>query len=886
MTTTYNFGDIYEMKKFMIEQVAPKYYEIEDINQYNVGLLGYTTEMVTVATEESFNALNTMFKELFISKATFPETIYARAGILGIDDISAKPAYVSAYLYIKKNDIISYGEFDGSVYDFTLDKNTVIEVGGIPYSLDYDIHVIARPDRDDFIITAQYDLSTENSLSTLSHQHIRVYRINVTGEEYVALALNVRQYVRVVHEENIITSNTINFPTISIEYTDMYAGMDVFYKAPNSDVYTPLTKRSLGSPPMKTPFVFYSHKDSNRIELSFTTRDNYFKPDFNSDIMVVIYTTQGEKGNFKEYTGDDITVIGNGETYEYNSAVIMFATVVGSSTQGKNIMSVEDLRNAVIERDSTSGAYNTETDLETYFNNATTGMENIFLKFIKRRDDLVERLFSCFGLFKDENGDYFHTNTAHLKLYESDFDRSYDNGNRFILNPGRTLRYSDGSSNTLEVHDGVSEEKFKFASPFLISMQKNPNSVTFYKNSVNSVHPLEYKHNEYTSMYQFIVNNISVSRDTVNGENAYTVTTTMKTTFDFTIDETTNNPSFIDDISVLLTVDEAGKETKAMIMELIDFDEESKSLTFQYKIETDDEINSNERITVNNVYDVATGKFGINTIPMLNLVLNVCIMGNDPDVKSTHPFTAIPGMSNMKLISRYGTDTERVTLVKSMKNMRSRVKFYQYVKETDPVDGTPIYDYYALLNLVPVVSEELAKNSDRLMAFLEEVDYVYNQLMSIMNLKTTNYSLDMKFYNTYGRSKNFVVGENQDSLDRTNVSMRIMVAFEYGTIKSNAVSEIQRYIKDYVENINKSKNQSIELRGYNGIYMSNLIQELENNFSYLKYMKFVSINEYDSMVQVVENKTVDVTTMSDLERREYVPEFLTISLDEITVEVL
>lgn len=884
MASTYNFGDVYEMKKFMVEQVAPKYFELEDVNQYNVGLLGYTTEAMTVLTEESFNALNTMFKEIFITKATFPETIYAKAGTLGIDTISAKAAYVNTVLYIKKDDIINHGEFDGDIYDFVLDKRTKIEVGGVPFSLDYDIHIIARPEGGDFVITAQYDLSVENSISTLSHQHIRVYRTTVTGVDYVALALNVRQYVRVIHEENLITSNTINFPTVNVDFDGMYAGMDVFYRPPNSNEYSLLTKVSLGSPPMKTPFIFYSHKDTNRLELSFTTRDNYFKPEFNSDLKVIVYSTVGSAGNFREYTGTEISVVGNGETYDYNGTIIMFAVAIGSSIEGKDMMTIEDLRSAVIERDSTSGAYNTETDLETYFNNATNSLEGVFLKFIKRRDDLIERLFSCFGLFEDGNGNYYHTNTLHVKLYEEDFDRTYDNGNRFILNPGRVLSYSPDSPNMVEIYKGGNEE-FKFASPFLISMQKNPNSITFYKNSVDSIHALEYKHNEYTSRYQFIINSLSVTRNTIAGENSYLVTTSMKASFPIEVDDQ-GNPNFGDDVKVLLTVDEDSVETKAMVMDLVEFDENEGLLTYQYIIETDDEINANERLLINNAYDVERGgELGINTIPMMDLVLNVCIMAKDDSVKTNHSFDKI-GFSDYKLISRYGTDTEKVTLVKPMKNMRSRVKFYQYVKSTDPSTGAPEYDYYALINLVPVVSEQLLKKPDQVMKFLQEVDYTYNQLRTIMDFKTSNYSLDIKFYNTYGKSKNFVVGENGQTLDRTNVSIKIQVAFAYGTIVSDAIVEIRRYIKEYIENINKSKSQTIEYRGYNGIYVSNLIQELENNFDYIKYMKFKSINNYDSTVQVIENETVDVTTLSDIERREYVPEFLTISSDQITVEVL
>ena len=136
MAEILNFSSVYEMKQYMIDTLAPKYFDLEDVNQFNVGLLGYTTEAMSVVTEESFNAANTMFKEVFITRATFPETIYAKAGILGIDDISATPANVTAVLYVKKDDVISKGTVKNNIIQFPIDRDTIIDVDGIQFSLD------------------------------------------------------------------------------------------------------------------------------------------------------------------------------------------------------------------------------------------------------------------------------------------------------------------------------------------------------------------------------------------------------------------------------------------------------------------------------------------------------------------------------------------------------------------------------------------------------------------------------------------------------------------------------------------------------------------------------------------------------------------------------
>ena len=65
-----------------------------------------------------------------------------------------------------------------------------------------------------------------------------------------------------------------------------------------------------------------------------------------------------------------------------------------------------------------------------------------------------------------------------------------------------------------------------------------------------------------------------------------------------------------------------------------------------------------------------------------------------------------------------------------------------------------------------------------------------------------------------------------------------------------------------------------------------MIQSIENKFSAVKYLKFVGINNYDSDIQVIENKTVDLSTLSKEDRIQYVPEYLTIRLDDIILEII
>ena len=103
----------------------------------------------------------------------------------------------------------------------------------------------------------------------------------------------------------------------------------------------------------------------------------------------------------------------------------------------------------------------------------------------------------------------------------------------------------------------------------------------------------------------------------------------------------------------------------------------------------------------------------------------------------------------------------------------------------------------------------------------------------------------------------------------------------YPHVKSEGpqlVQDMKMFIKEYFEEVNKDSNE--------GIFISNLIQELENTFSGIRYLKFVSLNGYDNDCQSIENTAVDVTTLKKEDRITFVPEYLNIELEDIIIELL
>ena len=87
-----DYSSINAMKKFAMEELAPKYFNMNETNDLNVGLLGYTTELVGTVSEDSFNTMTNYMNEIFPNLAIIPESIYNYGALFQIDNAFATAA--------------------------------------------------------------------------------------------------------------------------------------------------------------------------------------------------------------------------------------------------------------------------------------------------------------------------------------------------------------------------------------------------------------------------------------------------------------------------------------------------------------------------------------------------------------------------------------------------------------------------------------------------------------------------------------------------------------------------------------------------------------------------------------------------------------------------
>ncbi|MBS4064347.1 MAG: hypothetical protein KGZ74_07285, partial [Chitinophagaceae bacterium] len=185
------------------------------------------------------------------------------------------------------------------------------------------------------------------------------------------------------------------------------------------------------------------------------------------------------------------------------------------------------------------------------------------------------------------------------------------------------------------------------------------------------------------------------------------------------------------------------------------------------------------------------------------------------------------------------------------------------------------------LKQVPLVRYSyLRSNINRISDIINDTDDI---LTTLLNQIKNNSSIDYKFYATYGKSRYFTMENTAIKLDRLDISLNFKLRISSIKTDPNIVTDIKTFIQPLIEELN-------ELEVNRSIYFSNIITKVETEFKYnqnrILSFELTKINDYNTIYQSIVNTTKSVDIMTKAELLEYVPEFIRIDLDRITIEIL
>lgn len=1042
-----SYIDNYSIKEFVTNNLIQKYFPDIDVSLRTVGMVGMTSELISNIAEDSFNATSALFRESFPNRAEIPESIYSHAAIFQLSNIFSHASSCSFLIVLEEDSIINnmtYNNMTGMYY-FYLDKNTTIYVENIPYVLDYDIRIRCvkkkTSNSEYYIFTASYVLDDyKNSISDITDPYIKIRRSN---NGFIAIEVKMHQVTRDIHYEPIITNSKINMPSIDISFDGQLVGFDVLYKTPEETTHnTQMQKLLVYSQPLTVPFCYYQLYDDNTLRITFNARDSYFTPKFNSELKVILYLSKGAEANFDVYNGSNITIEPDVSVYNYDSSIVMAAKTLTGSFGGMDRLGIDALQALTIEGYRTAHALTTESDLSTFFSNYKHTYGDFAIKFIKRRNDVYERIFGGYCLMQYES-EIFKTNTLDIHMNLSDMKNpepnvymiepgtvfTYVNDTdkyiSFYRNPEKYMQYYDeymeavnngtipfienaddsipeylkvrnasfaefkkrkGYDDKVHVFDlgedqismlsTPSNTNFRFINPFLIKFTKSPNLVSLYQTYINEKSSVDFTNQNDDVFVQFVTYQIQVERYFEKNKE-YKITTSIMPSI--TLDQeypiiaklgvdpktneniyNLNNRFSLDqnDLRVLFVIYDNGTPVCYSEMYPTSFVDET-NLIYETKFVTDDHITSTNKLrlipdtiflvinaenilqilpdiapiennwyfkenesdsTLYNLYndkdiivksditidefttinnDECVKKFSklinmTNTgdninIPMENVECKIFTLYRrkyqDSDIESSMVLTTEEDTDNIFAIydntyntyiwtNEYSTSLEPLTFIKPLNNVRSHLYFEDY---TQKVDDEYVHDIMDVrMESIPFIKWDLAYDPDTMTSFMKVFTSQYDNITSIINNKLRNEtSIDIKFYNTYGRSTNYFIGEDSESLNTLNLRITFDMWFVAGTDMSTVIPEIKQFIKEKIETISDN--------GTNIIHISNLMREIEHNFSYVDHIRFRGFNDYDTKYQSIILKHTDIDDMEKEARRKYVPELLVIDSDDIII---
>lgn len=894
----------YDIKEFLVTGIAPKYFsKITNMNDLNVGLFGYINDVLSETTRDTFFSISSLYKEIFPQLAELPESVYNHALLYQLSNVFAVPAKCYFTMILAENSVLENGTISNNFTYFDIDSAMSFKIDDKNFMLDYDIRITSKKTTTGYVHQAQYKMDRENTLSDLHNPYILtgIY-IGDNGKRYISLQVQLHQVSKSVIENTITSNDYINAVTMEFPFSNQLANFEIFYKAPGASSYVQLKKLLENSFKLEDPFCFYSLSNDNLLKISFTNDEHYFQPMYGSDIILELYTTLGQNGNFEQYDGTSIKVIGTYDKYPSNRGVVFMGNVLGSAENGSDRMTIDELQNETVKSYSTIKSFTTPNDLILYFNDVMhKANDKTRILFMKKRDDAYERLYNAFVLFKDNDNNIVPTNTLDLIIKASDVDYNLVQTSRNVVNAGKIYEYignveepyarirKDLSYDSdLDVFENSGSE-FIYMNPFLMIIGTNPLDVGFYLNTINHSLPVDYVEVNTDSFYQFVIDTIEISRNALIGETEYEFTIKMSPTssleleaFQLVQDDTRitedmhtfhneyDNYDYIDNKVLCIVLEFIGSKNERKmftIMKLEGFTDEY--YIFKGKIGTNDYISMNQEIQITSgVYDPETFEYDENKIvliPSTECHINIHVLYKYPDnsVKVANEFNKFTGYENFTLTNRYKINEHNLAnFVIPVKEIRS---YIEYALKED--EGK----YTFRLEMVPLIKANHMKITGSRNHFLDSLRNVYTYLETAANQLPNNFNIDLKFFNTYGKSEHYHLIENDDStIDKPNISLTYNARFNI--IDSDLIVEdLKAFIKEKIET------EEISLTHSLSFYSSSISASCFEKFPNLIFLDLVKINSYGTEVQSLESDVNESNIIQELISTEnLVPEYLNI----------
>lgn len=890
-TSEWNIStDIYGIVD-QVDSLKARFIDDEDETTLALGVFGFLGDTEAKKIQTATIMTGELGNEMFPTRAKLDKNVLTHAIYTNIDGINAVPAKLAISVGIKEADLDNYMKVDQTYADresFIFSRSDPIMIGEYEFHFDYDI-ILRRMKRyrtprfvgDDnyyYTYTAMYDMSNKNYLSNINNSYLpQPILQNFNNYNYIFFGATVHQVSIEETHETMITDSIIDNKSVTFNFNNQMADFDVYVKDNGTGRTTRLRPYFYGSPidQQETKYCWYLYINDSTIRIGFDS--NSYIPGINSDVTIVAQTTLGEEGNFTYNENNNNALYVDFSASGTNKRVTCFIRCLDASSDGKNRKSTQELKALIPIMAMSRGQLTTETDLSNYFNLIST--EDIKLKIQKKVDNQLSRIWYAYLLMKDDMKNIIPTNTITINVDPTDdyvlYDTSaLDKPLRYIIPCGTTFMYTKEKGKGYHIHSydipipysteyfDEASDTFYYRTPYNIVINADPLYVSYYMTIVSSDKYFEYHFVNTQSMLGFSTTRNHFERSLLTNTNEYRFTFEMTQSIieDFGLVEVNNGEVTTNNIKCFLVLHQDGVPYRYTECQMMYYNEMEFSSIWKATLTTDNSFDTRNRIKLVNLFEAGFnsknyGFFEDNT----EAYLYICARFDEVYLDEDNTLrSVIPDMDEFTLVDVYKVNGGLTLFNNFTDVMNTRIR-----KNVNQERTRFNYDIFS----VPVVGEHFFDTTNRPTSQAEEeVAYFTKELTAkkayldhALTLVDNNMDIDFKFFNTYGESKTYTVGYDDDVyLDHLDLTLNFKVKLNESSDLSTRDSIIS-YIKDYVEDVNDLGN----------LHFPNLIHDIKEDYAdSIVYIDYRYFNDKDIGTNHIQ--------LQDPDDPQIVPEFLNV----------
>lgn len=268
------------------------------------------------------------------------------------------------------------------------------------------------------------------------------------------------------------------------------------------------------------------------------------------------------------------------------------------------------------------------------------------------------------------------------------------------------------------------------------------------------------------------------------------------------------------------------------------------------------------------------------TIDPYNLIINISTYLRYDDVYgdySTNPYGYVRRHTLTNVYSN--KDTTKLAFLERFDFIRATMLEHDVI--LDENNKAHVNDPYRLtIKEIPMVRASWAKKSNNLTQLLTLLKTNNEFINETFDLLENNYTIDMKFYNTYGKSRFYRIGigdpaistaEQQDTLERVNIKLKFGIKISTLSDSTMFKERFVAFVREYIEDLNATT------RDGDSINMMDMVTQISNNFDEIERLEYYGIDDRDaSRAQFIDSWSTD--EIEQLGYKEYIPEFINVYL--------